>query len=145
MHRIPTTGCWKIKLLFRTVLTVGLWFSVVANAADAHLGVWSGTLTEVIVAGQQYQQYAATLTVTPQEYRIDYDTLSCGGILRLLKHKGRFYHFRDELDYGLKKCANGGRTEVHFISTERAIFQWFDKQGTLKVEGHLKRQPQLMI
>ena len=129
----------------RVFLVVGLCLSVVANAGDSHLGVWSGTLTEMIVAGKQYERYEVTITVTPRKYRIDYDTLGCGGALRLLKHSGRFYRFRDELNYGLKKCQNGGNTEIHFINPELATFQWFDRQGTLKVEGHLRRQSQLMI
>lgn len=132
-------------MVWRAFLIAGLWFSVAANAGDSHLGVWSGTLTEMIVAGKQYDRYEVSITVTPSKYRIDYDTLGCGGDLRLLNHRGRFYRFRDELNYGLKKCQNGGYTEIHFINPERATFQWFDGQGTLKVEGQLKRQSQLMI
>ena len=134
-----------MKILRRIFLVVGLCLSSVVNAGDHHLGVWSGTLTEMIVAGQKYERYAVTITVTPRKYRIDYDTLGCGGALRLLKHRGRFYRFQDELNYGLKKCQNGGYTEIHFINPERATFQWFDGQGMLKVEGQLKRQSQLMI
>jgi hypothetical protein len=134
-----------MKMLWRVFLIAGFCLSATAHAGGSHLGVWSGTLTEMIVAGKRYEQYEVTLTVTPRKYRIDYDTLECGGVLRLLIHQGRFYRFQDELNYGLKNCQNGGRTEIHFIDAEQATFQWFDKQGVLKVEGRLKRQPQLMI
>ena len=81
----------------------------------------------------------------PNAYRIDYDSLDCGGPLRLLMHQGRFYRFHDELNYGLENCINGGRTEIHFISPGLAAFQWFDKQGVLKVQGQLTRHAQTMI
>lgn len=111
--------------------------------ADSY-GVWTGMLTEVIVAGQQYQRYEATLTLEPNNYRIDYASLGCGGSLHLMLKKGRFLKFRDELSYGLDACSNGGRTELHIIGPERAAFQWFDADGVLKVEGYLKRHRQVM-
>ena len=110
---------------------------------DAY-GVWSGMLTEVIVAGRQYQRYEAVLTLAPNNYHIDYESLGCGGSLRLLLKKGRFLKFRDELSYGLDACSNGGRTELHIIGPERAAFQWFDADGVLKAEGYLKRHRQVM-
>lgn len=134
-----------MKRLWGVFLIVGVCLSPAANAGDNHLGVWSGALTEMIVAGKRYERYRVTITVTPRKYRIDYDTLECGGELRLLQHRGRFYRFRDELKYGLKNCQNGGRTEIHFIDSEQATFQWFDKRGVLKVEGQLKKQAQMMI
>lgn len=134
-----------MNALMRGLLIALLCFSFSANAEEKYLGVWNGTLTQMIVAGQKYEEYNVTITVTPHEYRVDYDTLECGGILRLLNQRGRFYRFRDELSYGLKNCDNGGRTEIHFINPDLAAFQWFDKSGTLKVEGHLKRRPQVMV
>jgi hypothetical protein len=138
-----------MKTTLNLFLLMGLWVfvatGVTASAEENYYGVWSGTLTQMVVAGQQYEQYEVTLTVTPHEYRIDYDSLGCGGVLRLLARRGRFYRFVDELNYGLKNCDNGGRTEIHFINPGLAAFQWFDKKGVLKVEGRLKRQPQMMI
>lgn len=133
----------KTVLLFLLALTA--WFSTEAGADNANLGVWSGTLIQMVVAGQQYEEYEATVTVTPDEYRVDYDSLDCGGVMHLLKQRGRFYRFREELDYGLSHCDNGGHAEIHFINSGLAAFQWFDKNGVLKVEGRLKRWPQLMI
>lgn len=102
-------------------------------------------LTEVIVAGQQYSRYEVTITLAPNRHRIDYDSLGCGGTLRLLMKSGRFFRFQDEMDYGLDACSSGGRTELHVIGPERAAYQWFDAQGVLKAEGYLKRRQQLMI
>lgn len=131
------------------VLTVALLLCLPGGAwsaapTDAY-GVWSGMLTEVIIAGQQYQRYEATLTLAPNDYHIDYESLGCGGSLRLMVKKGRFLKFRDELSYGLDACSNGGRTELHIIGPERAAFQWFDADGVLKVEGYLKRHREVMI
>ncbi|NOX91442.1 MAG: hypothetical protein GXP18_03010 [Gammaproteobacteria bacterium] len=127
------------------ILVTGFYFFTVANAAENYFGVWSGELTEVVVAGRQYSQYDVTLTMAANAYRIDYDSLGCGGKLRLLNRRGRFFRFRDELTYGFDDCHNGGRTEIHFINPELAAFQWFDKKGVLKVEGHLRRHSQTMI
>lgn len=134
-----------MKILLRVLLAAGFCSSFSVSAGENYFGVWNGSLTEMIVAGQKYEQYDVTVTVTPLEYRIDYESLKCGGILRLVNQQGRFYRFRNELNYGLKNCGNGGRTEIHFINPGLAAFQWFDEKGVLKVEGHLKRQPQLMI
>lgn len=133
-----------MNYVWQFILIIGLWFAGSVQAAGDHFGVWRGNVTEVVVPGQKYSQYNITLTVTPDGYRIDYGELSCGGALRLLSHQGRFYRFRDELNYGLKNCINGGLTEIHFIDAERAVFQWFDKKGELKVEGHLRRGRQVM-
>lgn len=108
-------------------------------------GVWTGMLTEIDDAGQRYGRYSVTITLAPKRYRVDYDSLDCGGNLRLVHKAGRFYRFQDELKYGLDACASGGRTELHIIGPERAAFQWFDANGVLKVEGYLKRRQQVMI
>lgn len=134
-----------MKRLFPVLLLVGMCFSAKLSAGEDYIGVWYGTVIEMVTAGKQYQQYDVTVTVAPQEYRIDYDKLDCGGVLRLLLHRGRFYRFKDELNYGLEHCTSGGHTEIHFINSDLAAFQWFDKNGVLKVEGHLKRQAQLII
>lgn len=136
-----------MKVLRQGIFVLMLMASTSGVASDGgkYLGVWSGTLTEMVVAGQQYERYPVTLTMAPNAYRIDYESLQCGGSLHLLNHRGRFFRFRDELNYGLKNCDNGGRTEVHFISPELAAFQWFDQKGVLRVEGHLKRHRQTML
>jgi len=85
------------------------------------------------------------MTLAPNRYRVDYDSLGCGGDLRLIHKEGRFFRFRDELNYGLDACTNGGRTELHIIGSERAAFQWFDADGVLKAEGYLERHRQVMI
>jgi len=134
-----------MRILQTLLLVPSLCIALSAAAAENYTGVWSGSVTEMVSAGQQYDHYDVTVTITSRKYRVDYDSLGCGGLLRLLKQQGRFYRFRDELNYGLQRCENGGRTEIHFISPQLAAFQWFDKNEVLKVEGHLQRQSQLMI
>ncbi len=131
-----------------TMISIWLLFWLPLSAWSAPAvevyGVWKGMLTEVVRAGHQYDQYEVTLTLAPNDYRIDYGRLNCGGSLRLLVKKGRFFRFRDELNYGLDVCSNDGRTELHFIGPERAMYQWFNADGVLKVKGYLKRQRQVM-
>lgn len=133
-----------MKVVRAVLLLFSLCVFAELQADDDHFGVWSGTLTEMVVAGQQYSHYEVTLTVSPNGYRVDYDSLGCGGTLQLLLHKGRFYRFRDVMNYGRENCSSGGRTEIHFINEELATFQWFDQQGELKVEGRLRRSRQVM-
>jgi len=132
-------------LLFFTLSLLLTNVDFAANAGENYFGVWQGTVTEVSTAGKKHDRYDVSVTVTPTDYRVDYGLLECGGVLRLLMHQGRFFRFRDELDYGLDKCDDGGRTEIHFLNPRQATFQWFDKNGVMKVEGRLTRQPQLMI
>jgi len=134
-----------VKYISGLALLANILFSFAANAGGNYFGVWSGTVTQMAMAGQKYEKYNVSVTVTPRKYRIDYDSLACGGELRLIKQQGRFFRFRDELDYGLQNCDNGGRTEIHFLNPERATFQWFDKNGVMRVEGRLKKLQQLMI
>jgi len=129
---------WLLLVLW---LPAGSWSATPGKA----YGVWSGVLTEVIVAGQRYSRYDVTITLAPNRYHVDYDTLGCGGDLRLINKEGRFFQFRDELNYGLDACSNGGHTELHIIGPERAAFQWFDADGVLKAEGYLTRHRQVMI
>jgi hypothetical protein len=116
-----------------------------AAGLGQYYGVWNGTLTEMVVAGKQYRRYAVTLTLSPNEYHIDYPSLGCGGSLRLLKYGERRLVFRDEMEYGLEQCANGGRTELRVIGPELYAFLWYDRKGVLRVEGYLKKQKQLMV
>ncbi|HEC19527.1 MAG TPA: hypothetical protein ENI97_09295 [Gammaproteobacteria bacterium] len=132
-----------MRIVIAVFLLLGA--SLGGQAGEAHFGVWQGTLTEMVEAGQRYEQYEVTLTVTPKAYQIDYASLGCGGILRLVKQAGRFYRFRDEFNYGLQNCISDGYTEIHFINQRLAAFQWYDKDGSLKVEGYLKRQAQIML
>jgi hypothetical protein len=135
----------RLRFLARILLLAGMCFSTELSAGENYIGVWYGTVFEMVAAGKQYQRYDVTVTVAPKDYRIDYDMLECGGNLRLLIHRGRFYRFKDELHYGQEHCDGSGHTEIHFINSDLAAFQWFDKSGVLKVEGHLKRQAQLII
>jgi hypothetical protein len=131
-------------LLLCVMLLMGFPTSLWAEEPEKIYGVWSGVLTEMIVAGQQYSRYEVTITLEPNHYHVDYDSLGCGGDLRLTRKTGRFLRFQDELNYGLDACSSGGRTELHIIGPERAAFQWFDADGVLKVEGYLKRHRQVM-
>ena len=121
-------------------LPVAAWSETPKNV----YGVWNGIVTEVVIPGQEYSRYEVTVIMAPSRYRVDYDSLGCGGNLRLMVKQGRFYRFRDELNYGLEACSNGGRTELHFLAPGHASFQWFDVYGVLKAEGRLKRTRQLM-
>lgn len=131
----------RLLLLLLILCPSSLW----AAGLENQYGVWSGTLTEMVVAGRQYRRYEVTLSLSPQDYEVDYPSLGCGGQLHLLKYAGRHWVFRDALDYGLDQCANGGRTELRIIGPGLCAFQWFDRDGVLKVEGLLKRQKQLMV
>ena len=131
---------------FQILLVLSLCVSTKLGAGEDYFGVWRGTVVEMVEAGKQYQRYGVTISLTPGKYRIDYDTLECGGLLQLQMQRGRFFRFKDDLNYGLDHCVTGGRTELHFINSNLAAFQWFDKNGVLKVEGHIrKQQTQLMI
>lgn len=134
-----------LKTTLKFLLMANIFLAFAANAGQDYFGVWSGMVTETVVAGKQSEQYDVSVTVAPREYRIDYGSLECGGLLRLIKQQGRFFRFRDELNYGLKGCENNGRTEIHFLSPQRATFQWFDRNGVMRVEGHLTKLQQLMI
>ena len=130
-----------------TCLVLMMWLSANAWAETpvTPYGVWRGVLTETDVAGSRYSRYAVTLTLAPKRYHVDYDSLGCGGGLRLVHKSGHFFQFQDEMDYGLDACSSGGRTELHIIGPERAAFQWFDADGVLKAEGYLERHRQVMI
>jgi hypothetical protein len=131
----------RLLLLLLMLFPGSLW----AAGLENQYGVWSGTLTEMVVAGKQYRRYRVTLSLSPQDYEVDYPSLGCGGQLHLLKYARRHWVFRDALDYGLDQCVNGGRTELRIIGPELCAFQWFDRDGVLRVEGLLKRQKQLMV
>ena len=130
-----------VCLILLMLFSASAWAATPASA----YGVWSGMLTEAVDGGRHHAQYEVTITLAPKRYHVDYDSLGCGGVLRLEHKAGRFFRFQDELNYGLDACSSGGRTELRIIGPERAAFQWFDADGVLKVEGYLKRHRQEMI
>lgn len=48
-------------------------------------------LTKGIDAGRRYIWYEVAVTLAPNRYRVDDDSLACGGDLRLLHKEGRFF------------------------------------------------------
>ena len=136
----------QMNKFLQFLLLFSMSISTQLSAGQDYFGVWYGTVVEMVEAGKQYERYEVTISLVPGEYRIDYDSLGCGGKLQLQMQRGRFFRFKDDLNYGLEKCVSGGRTEIHFLNPGLAAFQWFDKNGVLKVEGHIrKQQTQLMI
>jgi hypothetical protein len=108
-------------------------------------GEWYGTVTEAPDASGRHARYEVSLSLLPGNYRIDYPDLDCGGMLRLMERNDQHLRFRDELNYGLENCVNGGRSELRIIGPDLGVYQWFDANGVLKVEGYLNRRRVLVV
>ena len=134
----------RFYLLMVAALAAGLPTTLWSESRSDFFGVWTGTVTEVVVAGSHYSNYEVSISLVPGDYSVDYPTLGCGGRLRLLEQRGRQVRFRDELGYGFDACSNGGRTELRLVGPNLGAYLWFDAEGHLRAEGVLKRRRQIV-
>lgn len=84
-------------------------------------GIWEGY-------GKQSNgsSWSIKVTIRPDNYLIDYPSLSCGGELTFLKETKDSIEFKENIIYGKNKCVDGGRVKITKINESSARFEWYE-------------------
>jgi hypothetical protein len=97
-------------------------------------GRWGG-----IVDQPDYGEYPMVLSFAPQSITVDYDTLDCGGVMRILSFDGRELSMQEEISYGEEICGEGGSVLLT-RSGEMLRFNWYFPTGEFGASAVLTRQ-----
>lgn len=97
-------------------------------------GEWQG-------AGQQDNgtQWSIRVNIRPPLYVIDYPSLTCGGVLRLIKTTDTSLVFKETLTYGIAQCINHGDVVLNKVAEHEAGYHWFSTHDKMQAVGNLTR------
>jgi hypothetical protein len=125
------------KIIFVSSLLLSL--SCLADAGQSDTisrftGEWQG-------AGQQDNgtQWSIRVNIRPPLYVIDYPSLTCGGVLRLIKTTDTSLVFKETLTYGIAQCINHGDVVLNKVAEHTAGYHWFSSRDKMQAVGRLTR------
>jgi hypothetical protein len=81
-------------------------------------GNWEGTGYQT----DDKSTWAMVLKAGGKKFSIDYPTLSCGGRWRLISINASRAQFRERLDHGQDKCAEGGSVLIQRLNRNQIMF-----------------------
>ena len=99
-------------------------------------GIWEGSAYQK----NDDSHWTIKATITPNQSKIDYPSLKCGGDLTLLKRTATQMQFRETLTYGKSTCVDNGKIVITQNATNTATFEWFDDEGSRGAYGNLRRR-----
>jgi hypothetical protein len=97
-------------------------------------GEWQG-------AGQQDNgsQWSIRVNIRPPLYVIDYPSLTCGGVLTLIKTTDTSLVLKETLTYGIAQCINHGDVVLNKVAEHKAGYHWFSSRDKMQAVGSLTR------
>ena len=125
----------RLTIIIAAIMMSVFVITVTHSMAVGLEGIWEGV-------GLQYNNkhtWTIKATITRNSYSIDYPSLNCGGKLRLIKASGNRMVFKEELNYGLKRCVNGGKVIITKSGNNEAKFEWYYPNGKKGAAGTLYR------
>lgn len=105
-----------------------------SSAIDSFQGIWEGQ-------GYQYdieESWTIKLAIVGGQYKIDYPSLQCGGVLTLLNATADKMEFREKITYG--PCVDNGDTVITKTGANTANFAWYSRDGSQGADGTLRRR-----
>ncbi len=96
-------------------------------------GVWEGE-------GKQYNNkssWTIKMKIAPDDYKIDYPSLNCGGNLILLSQTNDHIEFREKLTYGRNRCTDNGKIIISKSEKHKLKWLWYYSNGKLGADSVL--------
>lgn len=105
-----------------------------SNTVNQFTGEWEGM-------GKQDNgtQWSIRVSIHPKLYFIDYPSLTCGGVLSLIKTTDTSLVFKETLTYGIERCINHGEVVLNKVAKHKAGYHWFSSQNKMEAVGNLTR------
>ena len=104
-------------------LTFSVNISAQKNKMDWLDGTWRGTGFQL--NNSQSWSIRFTADVNSKTFKIDYGTLGCSGIWRLISANDYLAQFEETITDGMMKCANGGIIIITKIDKRYITFSYF--------------------
>lgn len=100
----------------------------IGDGLEGKLGVWEGE------GQQEGMSWTIKITLTEDEYLIEYPSLECGGTLTLLEEEDDRLLFRETITYGGATATEAGCCDKGFVElidqdTNSLIYQWYSHDG----------------
>lgn len=86
-------------------------------------GTWEGTGYQI----DDNSTWTMSLKASGRRYLIEYPSLGCGGVWRLVSINSRRARFREVLSHGLEACSNEGTVVIERLSATQVIFLYYRK------------------
>ncbi len=105
-----------------------------SSATNSFQGIWEGQ-------GYQYdieESWTIKLAIVGGQYKIDYPSLQCGGVLTLWNATANKMEFREKITYG--PCVDNGDIIITKTGANMANFAWYDRDGSKGADGTLSRR-----
>ena len=99
-------------------------------------GVWNG-----IAIQDNNSKWPIKVTISSDDYWIDYPSLNCGGMMELVKENSDSLVFKEVLTYGMENCYNNGKTVLIKSKDDKLRYYWyFENNGKKAAAGELSRE-----
>ena len=110
-------------LILCFVLSFSLNITAQKNKAAWLNGTWRGTGFQL--NNSQSWSIRFTADVNNKTFKIDYGSLGCSGIWRLISANDNLAQFEETITDGMMKCANGGIIIITKIDKKFITFSYF--------------------
>jgi hypothetical protein len=127
------------KLLFTCSLLLTLSYTAHAeqtSTANQFTGEWEGTGTQ-----SDGSHWSIRVNSLPSGYFIEYPSLVCGGVWKLVKKNESSLVFKEMLIYGIERCVDHGEVVIHKLAEDKASYAWSNKTNKITATGNLTRKP----
>ncbi len=98
-------------------------------------GEWEGTGTQ-----SDGSHWSIRVNSRPNGYFIDYPSLVCGGVWKLLKSTESSLVFKEILTYGIERCMDQGEIVLNKVTEDKASYAWSSAKSKITAVGNLTRK-----
>ncbi|MEW5722828.1 MAG: hypothetical protein AB1896_06955 [Thermodesulfobacteriota bacterium] len=106
--------------------------SASVQGQEAGYGVWEGEGLQ-----SNGSRWSIRLTLSPEGYKIEYPSLSCGGTLNVLEKTSGYVRAIEKITFGQKNCYDGGLVVLVWVRPETMDFLWYYPDGSRGAVGAL--------
>ena len=129
----------SVKLIAAILVWVVVaWFySAPATAQSWLKGTWEGTGYQL----DADETWSMVLRVHGNRFVIEYPSLKCSGVWRLLDFDSRSARFTEKITTGTTECANSGRVTIERLSRKQIAFRYaYSDTREVSASAILKRR-----
>jgi len=100
-------------------------------------GSWEGTAYQI----DANETWTMNLRVEGNKFLIEYPSLKCHGVWRLLDMDSRSARFRERITYGVSGCANNGTVTIERLNRKQIAFRYaYSDSREISASGILNKK-----
>ena len=107
-------------MLFTVMLICSGFVSAQARSGTWLNGTWTGTGYQI----DNNETWTMRLTVTGGKYSIDYPSLKCGGVWKVMGVGSSVATFREHITYGKDLCTDRGKVTIERLNSSQIDFRY---------------------